>query len=82
MIEGEAKSTFADGLVDDLLPEDMDWRRLVCGYPTSALIISCLGGFFLGSRHGTEIVKAFSSFLSREVDRNISTFLGDDDAQG
>ena len=77
MIEDEAKGSFANGILDDLLPDDLNWRRLVCSYPIPALVLSGLGGFFLGSRHGTEILSALTSFANREVDRNISSFLGD-----
>ncbi len=78
MMEGEEKASFVDGILDDVLPEELDWRRLVSSYPIPVLVLSGLGGFFLGSRHGTEILSALSSFATREVDRNISTFLGDD----
>ncbi len=77
MMEGEEKGSFADGILDDLLPEDLDWRSLVSSYPIPALALAALGGFFLGSRHGSEILHAFSDFATREVDRNISSFLGD-----
>lgn len=72
------ETSFVDGVLDDLLPDDLDWRALVCSYPVPALVLSGLGGFLLGSRHGNEIIRALSRFASREVDRNISTFLGDD----
>ena len=78
MMEGEEKGTYADGILDDLMPEDLDWRSLVSSYPIPVLALSALAGFFLGSRHGTEILSALSSYATREVDRNISTFLGSD----
>ncbi len=74
----EETGSFADGVLDDLLPDELDWRRVVRSYPIPALLLSGLGGFFLGTRHGSEILSALSSFATREVDRNISTFLGDD----
>ncbi len=74
----DAEDSFVDEILDDLLPEDLDWRKQVRRYPMSALVISGLAGFFLGSRHGAEIISAMSGFASREVDRNISNFLGDD----
>jgi hypothetical protein len=78
-MEGEAKDSFADGIVDELLPDDLDWRDLVCSYPIPALVLAGLGGFLLGSRHGEQILSALSSFATREVDRNISSLLGDDE---
>ncbi len=77
-MEDEVEDSFADGVLNDVLPDDLDWRRLVCSYPVPALVLSGLGGFFLGSRHGTEILSALSNFAAREVDRNISSFLGDE----
>ncbi len=76
--EEDGEVSFVDGMLDDLLPEDLDWRGQVRRYPMSALVISGLAGFFLGSRHGAEIISALSNFATREVDRNISSFLGDD----
>ena len=73
------ESSFADGVLDDLLPDELDWRGMVRSYPLPAMVLSGLGGFLLGSRHGTEIIEAVSRFARREVDRNISTFLGDSD---
>ncbi len=81
MMEGEERASFVDGILDDLLPEELDWRRLVRSYPLPALMLSGLGGFFLGSRHGAEILSALSNFATREVDRNISTLLGNDAAE-
>ncbi len=77
-MEGEEKTSVADELLDDLLPETVDWRDLVCSYPLSALILSGAAGFFLGRRHGAAILEALSDFASREVDRNVSALLGDD----
>lgn len=76
---GESEeSSFADGILDELLPEDLDWRTQVRRYPLPALVISGLAGFFLGSRHGAEILSALTDFATHEVDRNISSLLGDD----
>lgn len=77
-MEREARGSFADELIDDFLPESLDWRGMVRTYPIPALLASGLGGFFLGRRHGPAILEAFSSFAAREVDRNVSAFLGRD----
>ncbi len=78
MMEGEAKGSFADGIVDELLPDDLDWRELVVTYPIPALLLSALGGFLLGSRHGDEIRAAFMRYTEREVARVVTSRLGDD----
>ena len=76
---GEAESSFAEEVLDDVLPEGFDWRAMVCSYPLPALAISAVGGFFLGRKHGTAILEALSSFTAQEVDRTLSAFLGSDD---
>ena len=80
-MEAEAENSFADDLLDDLLPESLDWRSMVSSYPVAALAISALGGYFLGRRHGAAILEALSSFAASEVDRNVSAFLGRDDPE-
>ncbi len=74
MMEGEEKASYADGILDEILPEDLDWRHLVRSYPLPVLFLAGLAGFFLGSRHGNEIRSALFNYVNREVDRNISRF--------
>ena len=80
LMEDEAKASMTDELLDDLLPESLDWRGLVCSYPLPALILSGLGGFFLGRRHDAAILDALSDFVADQVDKNVSALLGDDRA--
>ena len=77
-MEDEAKASYADELLDDLLPENLDWRDLVRSHPLPALIVSGVAGYLLGRRHGIAILEALSDFATREVDRNVSALLGDD----
>jgi len=72
------RESAVDELIDDLVPEGLDWERLVVTYPIPALLIAAVGGFFLGRRHGTEILGAVSSFAAAEVSRNVSHFIGQD----
>jgi hypothetical protein len=67
-----------DRFVDDLLPGDFDWRGLVRDYPLPALLVASVGGFFLGQRHGRELLSAFRGFVDREVSKNVQSFLGED----
>ena len=74
----DEKTPMADELLDDLLPENLDWRDLVRSHPLPALLVSGVAGFLLGRHHGTAILEALSDFASREVDRNVSALFGDD----
>ena len=70
--EGEG---FVEEILDELIPEGVDWQRLVVRYPIPSLLIAAAGGFFIGRRHGTEIVAALSGFVSSEVSRNVDQLL-------
>lgn len=63
-------------ILDELLPEELEWERLVRTYPVPALVLAAVGGFFLGLRHGPQILSAASGFLAAEVSRNVSDLLG------
>lgn len=68
----------ADDLLDELVPEELDWQRLVKAYPKVALVLAALGGFLLGRTRGAEIVSALSSFAAERVTRNINELLGEE----
>ncbi|HYN21476.1 MAG TPA: hypothetical protein VE078_10990, partial [Thermoanaerobaculia bacterium] len=63
-------------ILDELLPEELEWDRLVRKYPVPALALAAVGGFVLGLRHGPQILSAVSGFLTAEVSRNVSDLLG------
>ena len=35
---------FADQLIDELMPEELDWRRVVTSYPVASLAVAAVGG--------------------------------------
>jgi hypothetical protein len=70
--EIQERESLVDELLDELVPEGLDWERLVVRYPIPSLLIAAVGGFFLGSRHGTEILSSLSGFAAAEVSRNVS----------
>jgi hypothetical protein len=67
-----------DGFLDEVLPEELEWDRLVRSYPLPALAVAAVGGFLLGISHGPAIVSAVSAYLSAQVSRNVSEVLGQD----
>ena len=66
----------ADQVVDELLPDELDWTDLVRRYPKSALALAALGGFMLGRRRGPEIVEALSEFAANRVTEGVNQYLG------
>lgn len=68
--------TTVEAIIDELLPEELEWERLVRTYPVPALAIAAVGGFFIGLRHGPEILSAVSGYMAAEVSRNVGDLLG------
>jgi hypothetical protein len=57
-----------DDWIDDLVPEELDWRELVRSYPLASMVVVAAGGFYLGAAHGSRIVEAVSDLVSRRVE--------------
>lgn len=68
--------TSVEAILDELLPEELEWERLVRTYPVPAMALAAIGGFVIGLRHGPEILSAVSGFLAAEVSRNVSELIG------
>lgn len=68
--------TSVEEILDELLPEELEWERLVRTYPVPAVALAAIGGFVIGLRHGPEILSAVSGFLAAEVSRNVSELIG------
>lgn len=60
-----------DQFVDELLPGELEWRRLAGDYPLATLAVAVAGGFWIGRQHGRALLRAASDFLSREMTRNV-----------
>lgn len=72
MSELQEPESIVEELIDEIVPEGVDWQRLVVRYPIASLLVAAAGGFFLGRRHGPEVVGALSAFAAGEVSRNVS----------
>jgi hypothetical protein len=79
MTEQDSDRSALDEVVDDLLPVELDWRRLVVTYPISSLTVAAVGGFVLGRSHGPELARTLSDFVTHEVSKNVRSVLGDVD---
>ncbi len=66
----------ADEVVDELLPDELDWADLVKRYPKAALTLVAVGGFLLGRSRGAEIVEALSQFAADQVTEGVNQYLG------
>ncbi len=64
----------ADRWVDELVPEEVDWRDLVCRYPVTAISLAALGGFLVGWSQGSRIVAQVSDVASSRVSATVDRY--------
>ncbi len=74
-MSSKAESIVSD-LLDELLPEELDWQEVVRAWPLPAMAVAALGGFLLARSQGPAILQAVGSFASAEVAKNVSSLLG------
>jgi hypothetical protein len=60
--------SFVDDWIDELVPEELDWRELVRSYPIASVLAVAAGGFYLGAAHGGRIVEALSDLVTQRVE--------------
>jgi hypothetical protein len=73
----EQRQGLADDFLDLLLPERLEWRRLVATYPRISLLVAGVAGFLVARKQGPAIVGAVSSRAQKEVAGGIEAFLGE-----
>lgn len=74
----EPRERYADELVDELLPAEFDWRRMVVSYPKVSLAVAAVGGYLLGRSRGEAIVAALGAYASDAVSQNINSIVGEE----
>lgn len=67
--------TTTDDIIDELVPDDLDWRHLVESYPVASISLAGLAGFLLGRNHGSALIAGVSTFIAREMSSNILSAL-------
>ena len=67
-----------DRFLDQVVAEELDWRRWVNRYPKSSLALAALGGFVLGRVRGREIVASLGTYAADTLTEGINEFLGRD----
>ncbi len=70
-MELQEHESIVEELIGELVPEGLDWQRLVVRYPIPSLLVAAVGGFYVGRKHGVEILKALSGIAAAEVSRHV-----------
>lgn len=68
----------AHDLVDEALPEEFEWERLVRSYPVPALLLAAAGGFALAKSRGSAVIAALTGFAADRVTDEVHRVLGED----
>jgi hypothetical protein len=74
-----AEPSFADEVLDELLPDSLDWRHLVVTYPRACVAAAVVAGFVVGRRHGGLLLASVSSYVAAELGESVDALLGGGD---
>ena len=66
----------ADEVMDEVMPSELEWQRLVRRYPIASITIAAIGGYVLGRNRGEEIVAALSNHAADLVSGQVNHVLG------
>ncbi len=70
------KRAMLDELLDELIPDELEWRHWVTAYPKSALALAAAGGFLLGRARGRTIVTALAGLAADTATEGINELVG------
>jgi len=73
---GAATTSLADEILDEILPEEVDWRQLVWSYPKSTLALAAIAGYWLGRSRGRRLFAAATQFAGDSVTDGVNEFFG------
>ncbi len=72
------RASLADELIDQLIPDRVDWRRLVQDHPWPAVGLAAVGGYLLGRTRGKAVIAALSAFAAGAVADGVNEALGEE----
>ncbi|HVS15593.1 MAG TPA: hypothetical protein VMV46_16835 [Thermoanaerobaculia bacterium] len=58
---------FSNRLLDQVVPEELDWIGLVRRYPLAALAVAAAAGFYVGRVHGDRLIEAAADVADRRM---------------
>ena len=71
-----AHRSMVDQMLDELIPEEIEWERMVRTYPLPALLVAAAGGFLLAYTRGPGIIGALSALATAQVGDAVRDALG------
>lgn len=73
-----APPSLADEVVDRLVPEGLDWRRVVREHPLAAVAVVAGVGFLVGRSRGRALLAALSAYAVGAISDGVNDALGED----
>jgi hypothetical protein len=67
----------ADQLLDELLPEELDWERLVRQYPRACLLAAAGAGVWLGYSRGQAALALLGTVVAGKVAATVGEALAE-----
>lgn len=67
----------ADQWIDGLVPEEIEWRRLVVKYPRISVGLALVAGYLIGRTQGKALVAAAGAVAFEEISRVVEDSVGD-----
>jgi hypothetical protein len=82
-IEDEGGKSPADEFLDELMPPELEWRRIVRRHPIPSLLVAAGLGYWLGrSSRGTAIVEGLAGTVALGMARHVGDLGGDHEPAG
>jgi hypothetical protein len=75
---GRAGADTADRLVGEVIPQSVEWERLVRRYPVPALALVGVAGFVIGRSHGPAILGALTGAAAARMRQSVEELLDED----
>lgn len=75
---GHTGADTADRLVGEVIPESVEWQRLVRRYPVPALALVGVAGFLIGRSHGPAILGALTGAAAARMRQSVEELFDED----
>jgi hypothetical protein len=60
-------ASFASRLLDQVVPEELDWVGLVRRYPLTSLAVAAVAGFWVGRVHGERLIQSAADLADQRM---------------
>ncbi len=67
----------ADQWIDGLVPEEIEWRRLVGKYPRISIGLALVAGYLIGRTQGKALIAAAGAVAIEEISKVVEDSVGD-----